>query len=45
MIGDRDDLFGGRQTVWAATESFYRRVVADESVSYFFKSADMAHLR
>jgi hemoglobin len=45
MIDDLYDLIGGRQTVWAATESFYRRVVADESVSHFFKSADMAHLR
>src|SRR6266446_775169 len=27
----------GKQTVWAATESFYRRVLADERVSHFFK--------
>ena len=44
MIDELYDLIGGRQTVWAATESFYRRVLADESVSHFFKSADMAHL-
>jgi truncated hemoglobin YjbI len=44
MIDDLYNLIGGRQTVWAATESFYRRVLADESVSDFFKSTDMAHL-
>jgi hemoglobin len=45
MIDDLYDLIGGRQTVWEATESFYRRVMADNSVSHFFKSTDMAHLR
>jgi hemoglobin len=45
MIDDLYDLIGGNQTVWAATESFYRRVSGDESVSHFFKSTDMAHLR
>jgi truncated hemoglobin YjbI len=45
MIDDLYDLIGGRQTIWAATESFYRRVSADESVSHFFESTDMAHLR
>ena|ERR1700730_44340 len=45
MIEDLYDLIGGRQTIWAATESFYRRVLADESVSHFFESTDMAHLR
>jgi hypothetical protein len=24
------DLIGGRETVWAATEAFYRRVLADD---------------
>ena len=45
MIDDLYDLIGGRQTVWAATETFYRRVLADETLSHFFKSVDMAHLR
>jgi hemoglobin len=45
MIDDLYDLIGGRQTIWAATESFYRRVLADERVSHFFESIDMAHLR
>jgi hemoglobin len=44
MIDDLYDLIGGKLTVWAAIESFYRRVLADESVSHFFKNTDMAHL-
>ena len=44
MVDALYDLIGGRQTVWAATDSFYRRVLADESVSHFFKGTDMAHL-
>jgi hemoglobin len=45
MIDDLYDLIGGKRTVWAATESFYRRVLADDSISHFFKTTDMAHLR
>jgi hemoglobin len=45
MIDDLYDLIGGRRTVWAATDSFYRRVLGDESLRLFFDSADMAHLR
>jgi hemoglobin len=44
MVDALYDLIGGRQTVWAATASFYRRVLADESVSHFFKTTDMGHL-
>src|SRR5437899_12420066 len=44
MIDDLYDLIGGRQTVWAATESFYRRVFADDTLRPFFKSTDMAQL-
>jgi hemoglobin len=44
MIDELYDLIGGKLTVWAATESFYRRVLADESVSHFFKSTDIGHL-
>ena len=44
MVDALYDLIGGRQTVWAATDSFYRRVLADESVSHFFKTTDMGHL-
>jgi truncated hemoglobin YjbI len=45
MIDDLYDLIGGRQTIWAATESFYRRVLADGRIRHFFESTDMAHLR
>lgn len=45
MIDDLYDLIGGRQTIWAATESFYRRVLADDRLCHFFESTDMAHLR
>jgi hemoglobin len=45
MIDDLYDLIGGRQTIWAATESFYRRVLADGRVCHFFENTDMAHLR
>ena len=45
MIDALYDLIGGRQTIWAATESFYRRVLADGSVSHFFENTDMASLR
>jgi hemoglobin len=44
MTDDLYDLIGGNQTVWASTESFYRRVLADESISHFFNYADMEHL-
>ena len=44
MIDELYDLIGGRQTVWAATESFYRRVFADDKLRLFFKSTDMAQL-
>jgi hemoglobin len=45
MIDDLYELMGGKRTVWAATESFYRRVLQDESLRKFFVSADMPHLR
>ena len=44
MIDDLYDLIGGKQTVWAATESFYRRVFGDDTLSPFFKTTDMAQL-
>lgn len=45
VIDDLYELIGGRHTVWAATESFYRRVLQDESLRHFFGSTDMPHLR
>ncbi len=44
MIDDLYDLIGGSQTVRAATEAFYRRVFADDTLSPFFKTADLAQL-
>jgi hemoglobin len=45
MIDDLYDLIGGRQTVWGATEApFYRKVFADDLLSPFFKTTDMAQL-
>ena len=44
MIDELYDLIGGRQTVWAATESFYKRVYADDALRPFFKTTDMAQL-
>ena len=45
MIDELYDTIGGNRTVWAATDAFYRRVLADDSVRHFFESTDMAHLR
>lgn len=44
MIDELYDLIGGKRTVWATTESFYRRVFADDTLRPFFKSTDMAQL-
>ena len=44
MIDALYDLIGGKQVLTAAIESFYRRVLADESLGHFFKNTDMAHL-
>ena len=45
MIDDLYDLIGGNSTVWAATDSFYRRVLGDETLRPFFESTDMARVR
>ncbi len=45
MIDELYDLIGGRQTVAAATEAFYRRVLADDTLRPFFATTDMAQLR
>ncbi len=44
MIDELYDLIGGNRTVWAATECFYDKVLADDSLRRFFKRTDMAHL-
>ena len=38
------ELIGGRSTIQAATEAFYRRVFEDEILRKFFDSSDQAHL-
>jgi hemoglobin len=45
MIDQLYELIGGKQTIWAAIEAFYRRVLADDTLSPFFKSTNMPHLR
>jgi hemoglobin len=45
MIDELYDLIGGSPTIWAATDSFYRRVLEDETLRHFFDSSDIAHLR
>jgi hemoglobin len=45
VIDDLYDLIGGRETVRTATEAFYRRVFADETLRPFFETSDMAQLR
>jgi TolB-like protein/truncated hemoglobin YjbI/predicted Ser/Thr protein kinase len=42
---DLFSLIGGSQTVSAAIEVFYRRILADESVGHFFAQSDLVHLR
>jgi len=45
VIDQLYETIGGRRTVQAAIESFYRRVLEDETLRHFFGSTDMAHLR
>ncbi|HXX02363.1 MAG TPA: group 1 truncated hemoglobin [Candidatus Acidoferrales bacterium] len=45
MIENLYDLIGGQQTIKAATERFYEKVLQDERLRGFFAQADMAHLR
>jgi len=45
MIDQLCDLIGGSKTVAAATDAFYRRVLADDTLRGFFKEADLARLR
>ena len=45
MIDKLYDLVGGRNTITAATERFYQKVLEDDSLRPFFEGTDMAHLR
>ncbi len=44
MIDKLYETIGGNRTIWAATEAFYRRVLADPELQPFFQSVDMKHL-
>lgn len=43
MVDSLYELIGGRRTIQAAVESFYRRVLADDSLCPFFDQVDMNH--
>jgi hemoglobin len=45
MIDNLYETVGGRHVISAAVDSFYRRVLADDSVRHFFEGVDMEHLR
>jgi hemoglobin len=45
MIEDLFELIGGRNTIEAATELFYDKVLQDQNLQSFFRGIDMAHLR
>lgn len=45
MIDDLYETIGGRRTINAAIEIFYRKVLEDETLRGFFDSSDMARLR
>ena len=45
MIDALYDLIGGKKTIWAATDAFYRRVLADDTIRPFFETSDMPQLR
>ena len=45
MIDQLYDLIGGKKTVWAATDAFYKRVLADDTLRNFFRDTDLARLR
>ncbi len=45
MIDKLYELVGGRHTISAATERFYRKVLEDDSLRHFFGGTDMDHLR
>ncbi len=44
MIDKLYETIGGNRTIWAATQSFYRRVLGDPELRPFFDSADMTNL-
>ena len=45
MIDNLYETVGGRDVISSAVDSFYRRVLADETLRHFFEGVDMEHLR
>lgn len=45
MTEDLYELIGGRQTLKAATDRFYEKVLKDDALRHFFGQTEMAHLR
>ena len=45
MIENLYELVGGQETIKAATERFYERVMKDERLRRYFEQSDMARLR
>jgi hemoglobin len=45
MSDDLYDLVGGKHTIWAVTETFYKKVLAHEDLHHFFEGTDIANLR
>lgn len=45
MIDDLYETIGGRRTINAAVEAFYKKVLEDDMLRQFFDSTEMAHLR
>ena len=45
MIDKLYESIGGSRTIWAATESFYRRVLDDPNLRPFFETANMKRLQ
>jgi hemoglobin len=43
MIDRLYELIGGRTVIHAAVESFYKKVLADSTLSPFFDRTDMSH--
>lgn len=45
MIDKLYESIGGSRTIWAATESFYRRVLDDPDLRPFFETTNMKRLQ
>jgi len=45
MIENLYELIGGHETIKAATERFYEKVLYDQDLRHFFSNVDIANLR